>query len=156
MKMILQRQIDAPPSRVFEVFTDLDRLEEVVPEIVKTETLTDGPLGVGSRIRSTRKMFGKEASEEMEFVAFDPPTGYQLEARSHGAHYLTGYRFEPAGGGTLVHFEFTGKAESLMAKLMTPLSMLCAGAMKKMMVREFDALQAECEGRAETQPATAS
>ena len=141
----LQRRVAASPQRCFEVFTDIERLADIVPDITKMEKLTDGPVGVGTRIRCTRMMFGREASETMEFVECEPPKGYQLEARSHGAVYLTTYTFQPDGDDTLVNFDFRAKAESLSAKLVSPLLRLMQGAMQKALLREFDALQTECE-----------
>jgi hypothetical protein len=58
------------------VFTDLDGAAERVDGIQKLEKLTDGPVGLGTRFRETRRMFRKEAAEEMEFTAFEPGRSY--------------------------------------------------------------------------------
>ena len=141
----LQRRIAASPERCFEVFTDIERLADIVPDITKIEKLTDGPVGVGTRIRCTRMIFGKEASETMEAVICEPPRRYRLEARSHGAVYLTTYTFQPDGKDTLVNFDFQATPVSLSAKIIRPFFKLLEGSMQRAMLREFDALQTECE-----------
>lgn len=149
----LQRRIAASPQRCFEVFTDIERLADIVPDITKMEKLTEGPVAVGTRIRCTRMMFGKEASETMEFVECEPAKRYQLEARSHGSHYVTTYSFQPDGDATLVDFDLRATPQSVGARLMSPLFVLMRGSMQKAMLREFDALQRECEREVAREPA---
>ena len=81
--------IDAPLDRVFEVFTDLPGTPGRISAITKLEVLTDGPIGVGTRWRETRVMFGREATETMEITAIDPPRSYSAAANSCGCHYET-------------------------------------------------------------------
>lgn len=48
--------IDAPPSRVFATLTDLDQAPLIMPDLVKVEPLTPGPLAKGHQWRETRRM----------------------------------------------------------------------------------------------------
>ncbi len=115
----IEIDINASPQRTFEVFTDVSRTGEIVNGIEKMEVLTDGPVGVGTRFRETRVMFGKQATEEMEITAFEPGELYVHEAKSHGCHYISTYRFEPAGDGTKVTLTFEGRSLTFLAKLMS-------------------------------------
>src|SRR5712691_8309653 len=112
--LTVSQQINAGPEVVFAACSDFARLPERVPAIKKVEMLTPGPVGVGTKFRETRIMFGREATEGMEFVAFDPPRQFELRAISCGAEYRTIHRFTPAGSGTRIDLEFRVKALSLL------------------------------------------
>lgn len=111
--------IQAPVDRVFALFSDFHHCADHVAAIKHCEVLTDGPVGQGTRFRETRVMYGREATEEMEVTAFDPGKHYRVEARSHGAHYISDFHFVPQGDATQVTMTFEARAESLFARLMS-------------------------------------
>ncbi len=127
-------------DRAFEVFTDLRRAAERVRGIERLELLTEGEVGAGTRFRETRVMFKKEAVEEMEITAFEPPRSMRVEADSCGAHFRTVYRFTPQEQGTLVEMELESQAHSLFAKLMSPLSRFMVKPMLKCLNDDMDDL----------------
>ena len=119
MEITASETIALPVQRVFERITDISSWPDVAESIVGVEVLTEGPVGVGTRFRETRVMFGKEASEEMEVTAFEPPRSWTHEARSHGMHYVTTTTFEPTNdGGTEICMRFAGTPTSLGGKIM--------------------------------------
>lgn len=111
--------IAAPVEHVFERFSDIPSTAGVISGIESVEMLTDGPVGVGTRFRETRVMFGKEATEEMEFTEYQPPHHYVVEARSHGAHYVSSFDFKSINNGTDVTLTFSATPETVMAKIMS-------------------------------------
>ncbi len=129
--------INADPETVFRACTDLARAPDRIEAITRIEVLTEGPVGVGTRFRETRMMFGREASEEMEIVEFDPPRSFVMTAESHGMRYRTAHRFVPDRGGTRVEIEFSGRAVSLGAKLLLPLGALMMGACRKALKKDL-------------------
>jgi ribosome-associated toxin RatA of RatAB toxin-antitoxin module len=139
--------IQAPPRRVFEVFSDLAHAAGRVKAIKAIELLTPGPMRVGARFRETRVMFGKQATEEMEVVEFEPERAYAVACESCGAYYHSRFTFTPSGAGTRVDMTIRSEARSLLAKLMTPL----AGMMMKQCAKAFEAdandLKQVCEAR---------
>jgi carbon monoxide dehydrogenase subunit G len=138
--------VAAPPAAVFEVYTDLAKAAERIPDITQLELLTDGPIGVGTRWRETRVMFKKEAVEEMWITSFEPPRSYTVEAESHGMKYHTLFEFAPEADGTRVTWTFTGTPQTFGTKLMAPLfGLMMNGAMRKCMQRDLEALRAVCE-----------
>ncbi len=144
-RITLNKFIDAPPERVFEVFADLRNAAGRVSAITKIEMLTDGPVGVGTRWRETRVMFKKEATETIEITAFDPPRSYTTLANSCGCRYECAFRFEPQDQGTRVTVEFAWTAQSLLAKLMAPLGKLMASTCMKAFDKDLSELKAHCE-----------
>lgn len=141
--------VAAPVDEVFAVYTNIEKAEERIPDIVSIEMLTDGPFGIGTRWRETRVMFKKEATEEMWVTAFDPPRSYCVEAESHGMKYATTFDFEPDGDGTKVSWSFTGTPQTLGTKVLSPvLGVLMNGTMRKCMQRDLEALREVCESTA--------
>ena len=138
--------VSAPAARVFEVYTDLDKAVDRIPDITALEVLSKGAFGEGTRWRETRVMFKKEATEEMWVTGFDRPKSYTVDAESHGMRYSTLFKFTPDGDGTQVSWTFSGTALTLGTKLMAPIfNVLMKGTMTKCMRRDLEALRDVCE-----------
>jgi len=131
----VSKEIHAPREKVFEVFADLPNAAERVEDIVKLEILTDGPVGLGTRWRETRRMFNREATEEMEITVFDPPNGYAAEAQSHGSRYFSEFRFEQQGDVTVATVSFQAKPLTFLARIM---SWLMGRMMRRAVVNCFE------------------
>jgi carbon monoxide dehydrogenase subunit G len=101
----IRETIAAPPTRVFEAFTDLDRMGEWMQGFIRNERLTPGALGKGSQFRQWRRMFGREASEVFEVSEFEPPDSFALfvdgaKGSSRGGWFKIRHAMAPAGAGT--------------------------------------------------------
>jgi hypothetical protein len=122
--------VNAAPERVFEIASDFEGAAGTVAAITKTELLTDGPVRVGTRFRETRTMFNREATEEMEVTAFDPPRSYALACENHGTRFHSVVRVVPGAGGCNLEMECEATPLTLPAKVMC---FLMKPFMKKMM-----------------------
>ncbi len=125
-------RVNAPQKQVFETLLDIDRAPERMSAIIRVERITDGPVGKGTRWRETRIMFKKEATEELEIVAFDPPRSMTVGGESCGCVYSSQIRVRPEGRETVIEMELTGRGTSLFSKVM---SALMAPFMKGMMLK---------------------
>ena len=142
----LTETVNAPSERVFEVFSNFPQAAENVDGIKSVEMLTDGPVGVGTRFKETRVMFGKEATEEMEVSRFEPNQLYTVSAESCGAKFDTTFHFVPKSERqTEVEMEMNIQSVTMFAKLMSPLSFLMRGTMKKCLMADVDDLKRLCE-----------
>ena len=139
------KHVEALREEVFAVASDFRNAAQNIRGIEELEVLTDGPIGVGTRFRETRLMFGKRSTEEMEITAFNPPEGYTVEAESCGAHYRAEYRFIPDIAGTHLRVTFDTRPVSRLAKLMSPLSLLLIGPMKKLIDADLEDVKAAAE-----------
>ncbi len=146
----ITEHVSAPPAATFAAFADFPNAAGRVPDILKVEMLTPGPVKKGTQFKETRKMFGKEATETMEVTAYDPPSRYDLSAVSCGVAFTSGFRFVPEKGGTRVDFTLTTQAQTFFSKLMAPMGWLMKGSMVKCMKRDFAAIKTHVE----SQPAT--
>jgi hypothetical protein len=144
------KYVDAPPSLVFQLFTDFEHAPERVTGITQLDILTPGPVGVGTRFRESRRIHGHEASEEMEITAFEPGRHFDVRCRSGGREYRSAYRFSPEGPGTKVEVDFESEPLSLAAKLMSPIANSTANAMKKHIVADIEDLKRQAEQRVAT------
>ena len=144
------KEINAPIAHVFSVLSNIPEAEKTISGITKIEMLTDGPVGVGTRWKETRVMFGKEAAEEMEITEFNPNRNYVVEAESCGAHFRTDLRFHDKGSGTLVEMEISTQPVTFMAKLMSPLGYFMKDMMVKCLEKDLEDSKRACERRMET------
>ncbi len=150
------KRFSAPPETVWEVMADLDNAADRIQAIVKLEILTDGPVGQGTRFRETRIMFKKEATEEMEITAWDPPNSYTTEADGCGCHYTCVITCEGDGNGTRVTLSMSVVPTSTFGKIMGALTgWMMKGACAKAFTKDLEDLRAfvESSGSANTQPA---
>lgn len=124
--------IDAPPSRVYSVVTDLSSAAERINGIKSLEVLTEGDFGVGTRFRETRVMFGKEATEEMEVIDEVPGEHYVTEAQSCGCRYESVIRVVPDGDGSMLSMSIDATPLTFVGKCMSAVMWpLFKGTMRK-------------------------
>jgi uncharacterized membrane protein len=66
-------EIDRRPEDVFVYLDDVKRHGEWQEQIVDVQRQDDGPLGVGSRVKETRRVPGGDRSMTYEVTEHDPP-----------------------------------------------------------------------------------
>lgn len=111
--VVVERQIAASPGRVWETVTDLRELPRLLTGVERVEVLTEGAFGVGTRWRETRRMLGREATEEMTVTESEPPDRYVTVADSHGMHYVAEVALLPAGAhATTLRMTFSARPAS--------------------------------------------
>lgn len=144
---VIETRIQAPPARAFAAFTDLRNAAGRPKAIKKLEVLTDGPIGVGTRFRETREMFGREATEEMEISTFEPGRSFTISCTSCGVAYATRFDFVPGGDGTNVRVEMTTRRLTIFAKIVGPLMGAMMGKMmRKCLMADLEDLRRGIEG----------
>lgn len=147
--VVVERRIAAAQGRVWEALTDLGGMERMVSGVTKVEVLSKGTFGVGTRWRETRRMFGKDATEEMWVTASEPPERYVVEAESHGGHYVSEWDLRPGGPTSMtVRMTFTavptGAVTGLLAKVLGGIG---ARSVSRAVAKDLDDVAAWVEGR---------
>jgi carbon monoxide dehydrogenase subunit G len=154
LSFTLTKRINAPLETVFDVASDLAHAAEQFRGIEKIEVLTPGPVGVGTRWRETRRMMGREATETIEFTAFDRPRSYTVGCESCGTYMETTFHFAPTenaanGPATELMLDNRWEARSLLAKLISPLTKpIIAKMMRGCMESDLEDLKSAAESRA--------
>lgn len=145
-QLTLSETFRCPPERAFAAITDFAHAADFITGVLKMEILTDGGIGLGTRLRETRKMYGREATEEMEITGWDPPRSVTIEARSHGAHYLTTYTVTPTAEGAEVRLDFEARPLTLGAKILSVVFRRAILSVRNMLASDL----AEVRSHAET------
>ena len=146
----IERDVAASPEEVWRVLTDLDHAAETLSGVSRVELLTEGPYTVGTRWRETRKMFGKEATEEMRVTAVEAPARTTVEADSAGVNYVTVFTLTPTGDGTRLAMAFTARQPdpSRVQKLAwVVFGKLGIKATSKMMARDLEDVARRAESK---------
>ncbi len=139
--------IEAPPPIVFEALTNLDAVGKWMPNFVRLEKVTPGPVGAGTEWRETRKVFGKEATEQFRVTRFDRPSRVDLHVdgskgsvKRRGEYFFI-FELLPERTGTNLELtcdlHFTGFYGFL--------SRFMAGRFKKFCHADLEALKAHLE-----------
>ena len=128
MKFTIEETVKAPRAEVFAAATATEQMQHWMPNLVRVEKITEGPAGVGTRWREKRKMLGKEATEEFEVTAWEPPHRFALsvdgsKGSSGRGEYRFDYRLEEVEGGTRIlsdaQIEMPGFFGRMMGRLFT-------------------------------------
>jgi ligand-binding SRPBCC domain-containing protein len=120
-------RIERPVAEVWAYFVDIANTQAWMPDIVRLEPANDGPLGVGTRYRETRRIKGKEQTATLEITAFEKERLYAGTVEEMGVRGTYTYRFSEDGGATRIDLVAEVQARGL-AKLMLP---MVVGMMKK-------------------------
>ncbi|MDV8008132.1 hypothetical protein [Rhodococcus sp. IEGM 1318] len=75
--------------------------------MIRIERLAGEGYAVGTKWRETRKMMGKEATEDMWVTEVEAPSRTVVKANSHGMNYTSGFTLKP---------DIATKAERLAGK----------------------------------------
>lgn len=145
------QEMSASPERVYRALTDLDGAREWMPGLVRIERLDDpaAPFGPGTRWRETRRMFGREATEEFEVTDAEPGRRIDLyvdgrRGSSKRGEYRFTYRLSADGPSTFVRLD--GEVGGLSGPLAL-LSRLMVRPFRKACERDLRALRRHVEGR---------
>ena len=155
MRISAQTVAEASPEAAFETMLDVAHWPQFISGISSVEMLTPGPVGVGSRFRETRQMYGRSASEDMTIAEIDAPRSIVLTAEAHGARYRVENRFEPSGSGTRVTVEFAATPMTLLARLAAPLALVMTSSLRRQLLSDLIDLAREAERRSRVPAATA-
>jgi carbon monoxide dehydrogenase subunit G len=135
--------IDRPVEEVFGFATDLANARHMMPNITKTEWLTEGGMKADARLRETRGVKGKERAAVIEIVEHQRPRIHAAYAGMMGLRAVYRFRFAPEGAGTRVDMEAVVSGNVLW--------WLFLGMMSRMMEKEdgefLNRLKAAMEGK---------
>jgi carbon monoxide dehydrogenase subunit G len=105
-------EISRPPEDVFALLVDLDRLPDWQSSAI--EASSDGPLAVGLRVHERRRFLGRELTDELEVVAFEPPRRLTLRSLGGPVKLTIDHELEPDGDGTRLTVVASGKPGGMM------------------------------------------
>jgi carbon monoxide dehydrogenase subunit G len=92
--------IDRPINEVFAFITDPNNDSLWQAWTLETEQISEGPVDVGTTLRSTAKMLGRRIEVTMEVTENDPPHRQCVRITSGPIPAFGCYQLEPADGGS--------------------------------------------------------
>lgn len=138
MTITVSEEINAPRERIWNVITDIDGWADTITGIVSIEVINRPEAGVvGLKWREKRVLFGKEAVETMWISAAEPNSWYETKAENHGAIYSTRLSLDDSNGRVVLTMTFSAKPTSIASKLMSVMSFMFNGTMRKMMQKDL-------------------
>lgn len=123
-KVEVRVRIDRAVEDVFAYATAVDTMPEWRGDVSEAEQLTDGPIGVGTRIRAGSRVLGRPVGVVVEVTELEPGARFAYRPVSGPLRTHNVYSFEPEAGGTLVTLTdeialagILGLLEPLMARM---------------------------------------
>lgn len=147
MKVQVQAQIQAPIEKVWNTITDIQNSDKVISGINSVEILNQPENGlVGLKWKEERTFMNKTAEETMWITEAIENKHYNVRAESHGSIYLSTISVVEKNNGTLLSMDFSGKPQTLGAKIMLGLmGWIFKGATKKALQQDMNNIKAAVE-----------
>ncbi len=116
--------INRPRLEVAEYAANPDNAPKWYVNIDKSQRLTDGPIGTGSKVAFTARFMGRELNYTYEFVDYVPGEKLVMRTAQGPFPMQTTYTWTDEGGGTRMTLGNTGKPSGfskLAGALMEPM-----------------------------------
>jgi uncharacterized protein YndB with AHSA1/START domain len=122
--MITHRiEINRPPEEVFAYLDQFDRHGEWQSEIISATVETEGPVRVGTRVKETRKIGGREQDTSFEITEYEPPHKSSFRGVAGPVRPVGTVTVQPIGDGSKsmvsLDFDLVGRG---LGKLVAPIA----------------------------------
>jgi uncharacterized protein YndB with AHSA1/START domain len=117
-------EINRRPEDVFAYLDDVERHGEWQEQIVDVQPESDQPMGVGKRVRETRRVPGGDRSTTYEVTEYDPPRRSSFRVLDGPIRAVGTISVEPVGDGSRSRLTFTldFQGHGLGGKLLLPVA----------------------------------
>jgi uncharacterized protein YndB with AHSA1/START domain len=117
-------EINRRPEDVFAYLDDVERHGEWQDQIVDVQPESDQPMGVGKRVRETRRVPGGDRSMTYEVTEYDPPRRSSFRVLDGPIRAVGTISVEPVGDGSRSRLTFTVdfQGHGLGGKLLLPVA----------------------------------
>ena len=121
-------EINRRPEDVFAYLDDVKRHGEWQEQIVDVQPEGDQPMGVGKRVRETRRVPGGDRSTTYEITEHDPPRSFAFRGIDGPLRPVGKGTIEALDGGERSRFtiEFDFESHGFSGKAMRPLALMQA------------------------------
>lgn len=149
MQVQASKTIKATKEQTWKVVTDIEGAKSRISGIKDIEILDKPQTGlVGLKWKETRVMFGKEATETMWITKVSELKYYETQAINCGCVYKSTVEIKDDPVGVELSMSFEAYPKTVLAKLMSPLTFLFSGSIKKAFEKDLEDIQKSLEGTA--------
>jgi uncharacterized protein YndB with AHSA1/START domain len=114
-------EIDRPVDEVFAYATNPAHLHEWQTNTAEVEQLTEGPFGLGTRLREVHLAGRRRMEQVVEVTAYEPPHRFDLDIAEGPLPVDARHHFESTpDGGTVIRVQIEGRAPGPL-RLVEPL-----------------------------------
>jgi ligand-binding SRPBCC domain-containing protein len=92
--------INREPKEVWDFATDYQNIAVIDSSQSDVEKLTDGPLEVGTRLRGSARVLGRQIPWTSECTVLETPHHMRIESVDAPLSFVFDYRYDSADGGT--------------------------------------------------------
>jgi hypothetical protein len=89
----------------------------LMPNVIKVEKSTEGPISVGTKFIETRLIRGNETEAEFEFIDYEENRSFTTKRETNGLEAIYEYDFQEIEEGTQVQFAATVNTKGIRLKL---------------------------------------
>lgn len=112
--------IKRPVEDVFDLVADARNEPRYNPIILRSEQLTDGPIGVGTRFRDESRSLGRRIQIFIEHTTYERPHRLTSAIQMAGANIDGTLTFDPVAKGTRMRWCWEVESKGVF-KLLSPL-----------------------------------
>jgi uncharacterized protein YndB with AHSA1/START domain len=134
--------IRRPVEDVFDFVAD-ERTEPTYNRnMIRSEKVTDGPVGVGTRFRATIRSRPRPIGMDIEYTRFDRPRQIASTTRMSTADFTGTLTFTPAAAGTRLRWAWEARPKGVLRLLAPVLLRIGARQERRMWTTLRDHLEA--------------
>ena len=141
-KISITRIINAPLEEIFKAVSDVQAMPDVVPDVTKTEFISEIKTGVGTQFRETRKMGRKDSITELEITEYVKNEHVRMVADSHGTVWDSVFTVKVVPGRSELTLMMDAKGSWFLPRLM---NFLMQRLYKKGLEKHMTAVKTYCE-----------
>lgn len=150
MKIHIVQHINAPLALTFNVFSNVQRLEQRFDKITKVEILSDNKVGSGTHWRETHRLDDHDSTTyELKIGSYSLNEKYTLVPIEGDSNYYTSYTFTEHVVGTQVDVLVSYQAKGLIERLMLPIEYLLKNTTQAALEAHIDDIKQVCEHEAQ-------
>jgi carbon monoxide dehydrogenase subunit G len=123
----LSLEIARPMHEVWAYLTDPERVPEWQSSAESSHQVSDGPMGVGTRLRDERRFMGRRATSDVEVSEYEPERLFTLHGLSGPVRFTVRHRFSANGAGTRLDIEAEADPGGGVGRFMRPVIERAAG-----------------------------
>jgi len=132
-------QVDAPPQRVWEVMSDIERWPDWTPTVTSVRRTNSGPMRIGAKARVHQPRL---PAANWVVTALTEGRGFDWESRAPGMRVLARHTIEASGEGARVTLsvQFSGLIGNVIGRATASLN-------RRYIALEADGLKRRAEAR---------
>jgi carbon monoxide dehydrogenase subunit G len=108
IRFALSVDIDRPVHDVWQYLTDPEHVPEWQSSAESSHQVSEGPMGIGTRLRDERRFMGRRAASEVEVSEYEPERLFTLHGLSGPVRFTIRHRLAERGRGTRLDVEAEG------------------------------------------------